>query len=125
MPKAGLRLIATPNSRCPRLRETFLPRAPPPTRHLLVTSACHAATMDNSDVIHSHNGRTISSNSELSSGDFIEAYCKDTLVHRGDVTDIAPNHELFWIQDVLTGGRRLLDIAELEIRKPARAHLSF
>ncbi|UUL76748.1 hypothetical protein NG819_02985 [Pseudarthrobacter sp. Fe7] len=81
--------------------------------------------MDNSDVIHSHNGRTISSNSELSSGDFIEAYCKDTLVHRGDVTDIAPNHELFWIQDVLTGGRRLLDIAELEIRKPARAHLSF
>ena len=60
--------------------------------------------------------RTISSNSELSPGDYIEAYYKGTLVHRGVVTDIAPNQELFWILDVLTGGRRLLDTTEFEIR---------
>ena len=59
----------------------------------------------------------ISSNSELASGDWVEAYYKGALVHRGEVTDIAPNHDLFWILDVLNGGRRLLDIAEFEIRK--------
>lgn len=45
----------------------------------------------------------------------MEAYFRGTLVHRGEVTDIAPNTDLFWILDLLTGGRRLVDIAELEI----------
>ncbi len=71
--------------------------------------------MDTSNLIDS--STPISSNSELTSGDWVDAYCKGTLIHRGEVTDIAPNHELFWILDVLDGGRRLVDIAELEIRK--------
>jgi len=75
--------------------------------------------MDNPDLFDSRAGRTINSNAELTSGDCIEAYYKGTLVHRGEVTGIAPNHELFWILDVHTGGRRLLDIAELEVRKTA------
>jgi hypothetical protein len=61
----------------------------------------------------------ISSNHQLSRGDSVEAYYRGTLVRRGEVTDLAPDHGLFWIHDVLSGGRRLLDIAELEIRKSA------
>ncbi|GGI03165.1 hypothetical protein ACFFGR_10940 [Arthrobacter liuii] len=80
--------------------------------------------MDTSDLIDFHSDRTMSSDGDLASGDCIEAYYKGTLVHRGEVTDIAPNHGLFWIQDVLTGGRRLLDVAEFEIRKPGRAQSS-
>lgn len=57
----------------------------------------------------------ISSCLELNSGDMIEARYKGTLVHLGPVTELAPEHGLFWIMDNLTGGRRLLDIAELEI----------
>lgn len=55
------------------------------------------------------------STSALAYGDQIEAFYKGTLVHRGLVTDISPNHELFWIMDYLTGGRRLLDIVEFRI----------
>lgn len=69
---------------------------------------------DNSDLTDSR-GAIIRSNSELTSGDYLEAYYKGTLVHRGEVTEIAPNHELFWMMDVLTGSRRLVDIAELEV----------
>lgn len=58
---------------------------------------------------------------ELSPGDAIEAFYRSTLVHRGPVTDIAPDQGLFWILDTLTGSRRLLDSSELEIvRLPAR-----
>jgi hypothetical protein len=78
--------------------------------------------MENFDLIGLPSATPISANSELSAGDCIEAYYKGTLVHRGEVTDIAPNHDLFWIWDVLTDGRRLLDIAELEVRKTARTH---
>lgn len=73
--------------------------------------------MDNSDLTDSGKSRVVSSNSELTAGDLIEAYYKGSLVHRGEVTDIAPSQELFWIYDALTGGRRLLDITEFEIRK--------
>ncbi|MFF1252606.1 hypothetical protein ACFVYC_08930 [Pseudarthrobacter sp. NPDC058329] len=52
---------------------------------------------------------------DLMPGDTIEAFYRGTLVHRGPVTDIAPNHGLFWILDQLTGGRRLLDIVEFQI----------
>lgn len=63
----------------------------------------------------------VGSCSELVPGDAIEAFFKSTLVHRGPVTDTAPDQGLFWILDTLTGGRRLVDMAELEIvRLPAR-----
>ncbi|MDJ0459902.1 hypothetical protein PUN71_022090 [Arthrobacter sp. NQ7] len=78
--------------------------------------------MDISDVTDTHFGGRISSNNELASGDFIEAYYEGALAHRGVVTDIAPDHELFWILDVPTGGRRLLDTAESEIRKGDSMH---
>ena len=70
--------------------------------------------MDQSDVTDSQHA-VILSNSDLTSGESIEVYYKGTLVHRGEVTDIAPNHELFWMMDVLTGNRKLVDIAELDI----------
>lgn len=57
----------------------------------------------------------ISSCLELNLGDEIEATYKGALVHRGRVTDLAPDQSLFWIMDELRGGRRLLDLAELEI----------
>jgi hypothetical protein len=55
------------------------------------------------------------STSALTYGNQVEAFYKGMLVHRGPVTDIAPNHELFWIMDHLTGGRRLLDTVEFQI----------
>lgn len=70
--------------------------------------------MHNSELLDSHPA-VIRSNSELTPGQFIEAYYKGTLVHRGEVTDIAPDPELFWMMDVLTGNRKLVDIAEVEV----------
>jgi hypothetical protein len=54
---------------------------------------------------------------ELAAGDLIVARYKGSLVHRGRVTERVPDHGLFWIMDELTGGRRLLDMAELEIAR--------
>ena len=54
----------------------------------------------------------------LAAGDFIVARYKGALVHRGSVTERVPDHGLFWILDELTGGRRLLDMADLEIALP-------
>lgn len=54
---------------------------------------------------------------ELNLGDEIEATYRGVLVHRGRVTDLAPDHCLFWILDDLRGGRRLLDLAELEVTR--------
>lgn len=54
---------------------------------------------------------------ELSAGDKIAARYKGMLVHRGPVTEVVPGHGLFWIMDELTGGRRLLDMADLEIAR--------
>jgi hypothetical protein len=54
---------------------------------------------------------------ELNLGDEIEATYKGVLVHRGRVTDLAPDHNLFWIMDELRGGRRLLDLAELVVTR--------
>ena len=63
---------------------------------------------------------TVGSCHELHPGDAVEAFYKSNLVHRGPVTDTAPDLGLFWILDTLTGGRRLLDMSELEIvRLPA------
>lgn len=71
----------------------------------------------------------ICSTSALSTGDWILATYKGTLVHLGQVTDIVPNQDLFWIRDSLTGSRRLLDLTEFGItpteapkRNRARRH---
>jgi hypothetical protein len=62
----------------------------------------------------------IGSCDELAPGDAIEAFDENTLVCRGPVIEIAPQHGLFWILDTLTGSRRLLDVAEFSIvRLPA------
>jgi hypothetical protein len=52
----------------------------------------------------------VSSCRDLAAGDDIDARYKRALVHRGRVTERAPEHGLFWIMDDLTGGRRLLDL---------------
>lgn len=57
----------------------------------------------------------IGSCDEPASGDAIEAFCNDTLVHRGLVVEIAPERGLFWILESVTGSRRLLNIAELQV----------
>ena len=62
----------------------------------------------------------IDSCNELAPGDAIEAFYKNSVVYRGPVTEIAPDHGLFWILDTLTGSHRVLDISELSIvRLPA------
>lgn len=59
--------------------------------------------------------------SELVPGDAIEAFYKGSLVHRGPVTEAAPDGGLLWILDTLTGRRCLLQVSELEVvRLPAR-----
>ncbi|QCO98424.1 hypothetical protein FCN77_12915 [Arthrobacter sp. 24S4-2] len=60
----------------------------------------------------------VSSCRELAPGDDIKAFYNGSLVHHGKVTETVPDHGLFWIMDMLTGGRRLLDMAELEITRP-------
>lgn len=60
---------------------------------------------------------SINSCLELNLGDEVLATRKDVLVHRGRVTELAPDHGLFWITDDLTGGRRLVDMAEMEINR--------
>lgn len=57
---------------------------------------------------------------ELAAGDVIAARYKGSLVHRGTVTERVPEHGLFWIMDELTGGRRLLDMADLDISRVRR-----
>ncbi|WP_354298650.1 hypothetical protein [Pseudarthrobacter sp. PvP022] len=52
---------------------------------------------------------------ELMDGDSVDALYREALVHRGRVTERMPEHGLFWIMDEVTGGRRLLDMAELDI----------
>lgn len=54
---------------------------------------------------------------ELTAGDEIKARYKGALVHRGQVTEVAPGHGLFWIMDEITGGRKLLAVADLEISR--------
>lgn len=82
--------------------------------YLPVTFECNSLGMDNLELFDSLPA-LIRSNSELTSGQFVEAYYKGTLVHRGQVTDIAPDQELFWMMDALTGYRKLVDIAEVEV----------
>lgn len=64
-------------------------------------------TVDENTVVHSCH--------ELTAGDEIEARSRGSLVHRGRVVERVPDHGLFWIMDELSGGRRLLDMSDLEI----------
>lgn len=59
--------------------------------------------------------RAVNSCHELMDGDRIDARYRGALMHRGRVTERMPDHGLFWIMDEMTGGRRLLDMAELDI----------
>lgn len=59
--------------------------------------------------------RAVDSCHELMDGDRIDARYRGALVHRGRVIERMPEHGLFWIMDEITGGRRLLDMAELDI----------
>ena len=57
----------------------------------------------------------------LRPGDAVEVFQRSRLVHRGAITEIVPELGQLWILDTLSGGRHLLDIAELEIvRLPPR-----
>jgi hypothetical protein len=67
------------------------------------------------------NEETIETCHELAPGDLIAARYKESLVHRGRVTERVPDHGLFWIMDELTGGRRLLDMADLRIGRVSSA----
>lgn len=60
---------------------------------------------------------TIRACHDLNLGDETEATYNGVVVHRGRVTDLAPDHNLFWIMDGLRGGRRLVDLAELEVTR--------
>lgn len=53
----------------------------------------------------------------LLAGDEITARHMGTLLHRGRVTDIAPDQGFFWIMDDLSGGRRLLDLSEVQVMR--------
>jgi hypothetical protein len=64
---------------------------------------------------------TVETCHDLAAGDLIAARHRDSLVHRGRVTERVPDHGLFWIMDEVTGGRRLLDMADLKIGRVSRA----
>lgn len=45
----------------------------------------------------------------------MEAFYGSTLVHRGPVTAIVPEHGLVRILDTLTGSDRILDLSKLKV----------
>lgn len=57
---------------------------------------------------------------EFAPGLEIEALQDGQILHRGRVEDIVPGHGLFWIMDICTGGRKLLDSAEFDEIRPTR-----
>ncbi|GAA3400906.1 hypothetical protein GCM10018951_08450 [Pseudarthrobacter polychromogenes] len=60
-------------------------------------------------------GVVVGSCHELVSGDAVEAYSGDGLVHRGPVVDAIPDCGLLWILDTLTGSRQLIDMSEFDV----------
>jgi hypothetical protein len=58
---------------------------------------------------------SIRSCSELSPGDRVEAWRDGRLLHRGRVLAVVPELNLFWILDVRTGTRQLLDLGLLRV----------
>ena len=61
---------------------------------------------------------------DLRAGDLVEGRRSGRLLHRGRVTDVAPNQGLLWILDTVSGSRRLLDQSELEITRVPEPGLS-
>lgn len=61
------------------------------------------------------NGVVVRTCHELASGDAVEAFYNNVLVHRGPVLDVIPECELLWILDTVTGCCRLLETSDLEI----------
>ena len=61
------------------------------------------------------NGVVVRTCHELASGDAVEAFYNNVLVHRGPVLDVIPECGLVWILDTLTGCCRLLETSALEI----------
>lgn len=55
--------------------------------------------------------------SDLQHGDEIEARKGGRILHKGPVNDRLPEMGLLWIMDRISGGRKLLALAELEITK--------
>lgn len=62
---------------------------------------------------------TVADCHDLVAGNLVSARYKGSLVHRGRLTEQVPVHGLFWIMDEVTGGRRVLDRADLEIGRAA------
>lgn len=60
---------------------------------------------------------SVNSCADLSPGDEIAGTHRGALVHRWRVTDIASDHGMFWIMDDLNGGRRLVDLAEVQVMR--------
>lgn len=64
----------------------------------------------------------ISSCWELNPGDEVRATDGGTLVRHGRITELAPDLNVFWILDEVMGGRRLVDMTEMDVtRIPAGA----
>ena len=63
---------------------------------------------------------------ELSAGDDIEAWHKGRLFHRGRVTRVLPSTGLFWVEDLKSGTRRLVDVEvrDVVLADPPKAQAS-
>lgn len=61
--------------------------------------------------------------SHLCLGDLIEARQNQRVHHRGHIEEAHPDLGVFWIQDTITGSRRLIDFDSFEIffGRPAQA----
>lgn len=57
----------------------------------------------------------------LSVGDEIEAWYEGRLSHRGPVTEIAHAAAVFWIMDLVGGGRKILDLVDFHIVRIPRS----
>ena len=61
---------------------------------------------------------------DLRAGDLVEGRRGGRVLHRGRVTDVAPNQGLLWILDTVSGSRRLLDQSELVVTRVPEPGLS-
>jgi hypothetical protein len=60
-------------------------------------------------------GMRIRDCAELLAGEAIEAWHKGRLFHRGRVIKVLPSTGLFWMEDLKSGARRLLDVEALDV----------
>lgn len=57
---------------------------------------------------------TANSCEELAVGSYVEARRNEQVQYCGVIDDILPAHDLFWVLDLCTGGRKLLDFADFD-----------